>query len=140
MELFCWIRRWYFWQAEAGHQTQSGEREQDQRGTLLTITKGCIEQPTDCAAGDDRRKSAQFQDAVSPGQPFFREKFWEQAILRQPYFDGPKKALCTPMPQTAAIASGTFFDPSAASAKSINKISKTLTPSVTLRLLNRSAR
>ena len=59
---------------------------------------------------------------------------------KRPYFDGPKKALCTPIPQTAAIPNGTFLNHNPTSANSISNISKTFTPMVMRRLLNRSAR
>ena len=58
----------------------------------------------------------------------------------KPYFDGPKKALCVPIRKTVKINKGSCCQTKPTSTKDITPISNTFTPTVIVRLLNRSAR
>ena len=58
----------------------------------------------------------------------------------EPYFDGPKIALWVPMRKTLASSRFLFHDQSPANTTAMMHSSKIFTPSMTLRLLKRSAR
>ncbi len=58
----------------------------------------------------------------------------------EPYFAGPKMALCVPIRKTPASSRFLFHAHKPASTSSMMNNSKTFTPSITERLLKRSAR
>ena len=58
----------------------------------------------------------------------------------EPYLDGPKMALCVPIRNTLASSRFLFQVHSPANTSAMMKSSKIFTPSITARLLKRSAR